>query len=87
VLAPQVALGDYLAAWRAGVSEDSSPPYSLLGTLHAVAGRCLFNPDQPHEYHLALVLACLGALKYENLSSVQKSLLYLTAAYWVKELI
>ncbi len=87
VLAPTVAPADYLAAWRAGIAEGSPPPYSLLETLHTIAGRCLFNPDQPHEYHLALVFACLGALKYENLSPAQKSLLYLTAAYWVNELI
>jgi hypothetical protein len=52
----------------------------LLDTVNGFAMKCLANPSQPREYHLALFLSCLGALKYRNLESHQKHLLYLTAA-------
>jgi hypothetical protein len=55
--------------------------HPLLMALHAIAGRCLFNTAQPREYHLALVMACLGALKFTNLQPYGKHLLYLTAAH------
>jgi hypothetical protein len=55
--------------------------YTLRHTLHAIASRCLFNPTQPREYDLALYMACLGALKFSNLDSHARHLLYLTAAY------
>lgn len=54
---------------------------SLLSTLHCIAGQCLFNPAQPHEYHLALFMACMGAIKYRNLNVYSRQLLVLTAAY------
>lgn len=53
----------------------------LLKTLHSIASRCLFNPEKSREFHLALFATCIGALKYRNLNSTQKHLLYLTAAY------
>jgi hypothetical protein len=56
-------------------------PFALLGKLQEVASRCLFNPSQPREFHLAFFLTCLGALKYTNLQPSQKHLLYLTAAH------
>jgi len=59
----------------------SATPHALLSTLHEIASRCLLNPSQPREYHLALYVACLGALKFPNLEPPQKRLLYLTAAY------
>jgi hypothetical protein len=46
-----------------------------------MARRCLFNPDRLREYQVALTLACLGALKFNNLDARQKHRLYLTAAY------
>lgn len=52
----------------------------LLNTVHGFALKCLANPSRPREYHLALYLSCLGALKYRNLEAHQKHLLYLTAA-------
>jgi len=52
----------------------------LIATLHSIASRCLFNPAHPREYQLALFMACLGGLKYTNLDTHQKHLLYLTAA-------
>jgi hypothetical protein len=54
--------------------------HPLQAAVRAMAERCLFNPARWREYHLALFLACLGALKYTNLSPLQKQRLYLTAA-------
>ncbi len=54
---------------------------ALLAALESIAARCLFNPADPSEYHLALFFSCLGALKYANLDRHQKQLLYLTAAW------
>ena len=59
---------------------EASAAHPLLTTLEAIAARCLFNPGQPREYHLALCLTCLGALKYANLDTYARYLLYLTAA-------
>ncbi|MBI3242972.1 MAG: phosphotransferase [Chloroflexi bacterium] len=76
VLAPQFAsVSDYAAQLRTGSL------HPLLSSLHSIAARCLFNPSQPREYQLALYLACLGALKFVNLNSHQKQVLYLTAAH------
>ncbi len=63
----------YLDLWQSGTDP-------LLNTIEQVAGRCLFDPARPREYHLALYLACLGALKYPNLDRPAKHCLYLTAA-------
>jgi hypothetical protein len=65
---------DFLAR----LERDDDP---LRGAVHAMARRCLFNPDRLREYQLALVLACLGSLKFNNLDSRQKHRLYLSAAY------
>jgi hypothetical protein len=53
----------------------------LLQTLAGLAGRCLYDREQPGEYQLALTLACLGALKFRNLDNRARHFLYLTAAY------
>jgi Ternary complex associated domain 9 len=53
----------------------------LLNAVEEIAGRCLFDPARPAEFHLALGLACLGALKFANLSPLSKHCLYLTAAF------
>ncbi len=60
--------------------QPESPPQPLLSALHAIAMRCLFNPNAAREYQLALCLACLGALKFTNLNPHQKQVLYLVAA-------
>ncbi len=74
VLARQVTSAErYLDGLRQGA-------YPLLNMLHEIAGRCLANPTQPREYTLALCVACLGALKYTNLTPYARHLLYLTAA-------
>ena len=93
VLAPQLLASDYLTLLGFVLSPNPQLPItnsqsltstrsvqSLLSTLHAITSRCLFNPSQPREYWLALYLACLGALKYANLSPHQRHCLYLTAA-------
>jgi hypothetical protein len=59
--------------------KDNSNP--LLAGMHAIAGRCLANPSQPSEYHLALAVTCLGMLKYPNLDAHARHLLYLTSAW------
>lgn len=75
ILAPQFSAQQYLELWQLEVGQ-----HPLLSALHAIAGRCLANPAQSREYYLALALACLGALKYPNLDSHARHLLYLTAA-------
>lgn len=52
----------------------------LLESIDRIATRCLFDPAKPREFHLAVYMACLGALKFENLSRHQKYYLYLAAA-------
>jgi hypothetical protein len=75
VISPATAAdADFLAQ----LERDDDP---LRNAVHAAARQCLFNPDQPREYQLALAVACLGALKFYNLDARQKQRLYLTAAY------
>jgi hypothetical protein len=75
IIASQVTTADeYLKMLRANA-------HPLLGTLNDIATRCLANPSQPREFSLALCLACLGALKFTNLSPWSRHLLYLTAAH------
>ena len=74
VLAPRAGSPrTFLELWQSGADP-------LVNALHAIASRCLFDPARPREYHLALYMACLGALKYANLSALAKYCLYLTAA-------
>jgi len=63
----------YLDLWQS----DADP---LLNALHGISGRCLFDPARPREYRQALYLACLGALKYQNLTPLARHCLYITAA-------
>ena len=80
ILAPRFAdPKDYLGHWQSG----SDP---LLQAVQSIAGRCLFDPARPREYHLAQYMACLGALKYQNLSTHAKHCLYLTAAALTEKL-
>jgi hypothetical protein len=77
ILTPQIETAeDYLALLR----EGGGP---LLTALEKIAGQCLFDIDNRREYHLALYMSCLGALKYGNLDERAKYRLYLTAAYLV----
>jgi hypothetical protein len=68
----------YIDVLRAG-------SHPLLGAVEALAARCLFDRDNPREYDLALALSCLGALKFLNLDAHQRHLLYLTAAWLLRE--
>ncbi|MEA5078467.1 MAG: phosphotransferase [Anaerolineaceae bacterium] len=52
----------------------------LLNAIERLAGQCQFNVGEKHEYRLALALACIGGLKYRNLSAQAKQALYLAAA-------
>jgi thiamine kinase-like enzyme len=63
------------------LAAPARPLAVLLKSLSRIAEKCLVNPAQPREFQRALCLACLGALKYQNLDFDQKHLLYLTAAY------
>lgn len=76
VLAPRVHSADEL---RAVLHAGDDP---LLATLHTLAGRCLFDPTQSREYHLALALACAGALKFGNLAPFAKRCLYEAAVHF-----
>jgi len=53
----------------------------LIHTTRTLAWRCLFNPLQRNEYWMALYMTTLGSLKFTNLTSHQRHLLYLTAAH------
>lgn len=76
VIAPLSAdLAAYLAELQSGIQP-------LLAAVEQEARRCLFNPADVREYHLGLYLACLGALKFNNLSQPARRLLYLTAAFY-----
>jgi len=63
------------------ISDDSMRVGALIAAARDMAHQCLFNPLQPREYWLALYMACLGALKFTNLDTHQRHLLYLTAAH------
>jgi hypothetical protein len=81
VIAPQVASPQAFLELLARGDESAHPElYALLAAVREIAARCLFNPSRPDEYHLAALLASLGALKYANLEPFQKHLLYLNAA-------
>ncbi len=81
VIAPHINTpGDYLSLLQSADDARRDPYYALRFTLQSIASRCLFNPTQPREYDLALFMACLGALKFNNLNPQAKQLLFLSAA-------
>jgi Ser/Thr protein kinase RdoA (MazF antagonist) len=85
IIAPKVDNpAHYLAILRGTCLPQYQELASLLAALEEIANRCLFNPSQPGEYRSALILTCLGALKFNNLSPFAKHLLYLTAAEFVQ---
>jgi hypothetical protein len=87
VIAPKTASAEgYLAALQGKPPRALAPYYALRDKVYEIASRCLFDPAQPREYHLASYLSCLGALKYPNLKAHQKHLLYLTAAHQAQSL-
>ena len=96
VAAQPITPAEHLAALRTiypktadGTSQGNMPSvkvYGLLVRLEQIAGRCLFNPSQGREFRLALTLACLGTLKFANLTAGQKQLAYLAAAQLAQEL-
>jgi hypothetical protein len=89
ILAPQLKpAAAFLKFW--GEAASARPPasslHALVSTLHGLAARCLVDAAQPREYHLALCLACLGALKHANLDLHQRHCLYLAAAHLARDL-
>jgi hypothetical protein len=66
-------------AYLAALAEQRDP---LLEKVERISLSLQFNPGKPDEYRLALILSCLGALKYQNLPPRAKEFLYLTAAYY-----
>lgn len=72
--------------WEYPTAPQSDSFLGLLQSLHNIASRCLFNPTNPREYYLALITACLGALKYKNLNENARQMLYLTAAFVMSKL-
>lgn len=51
----------------------------LLNAIDEIALRCLFNPAIRREFYLTWFVSCMGTLKYPNLNSHAKELLFLTA--------
>jgi hypothetical protein len=87
IMAPHItSTQEYLDILRDPYNSQFSSLYSLRDAMQKIASRCLFNPSQPREYLLASALACLGALKFTNLDQHAKHLLYLSAAYTLREL-
>jgi hypothetical protein len=87
VIAPQLPSPDsYLAILEGDQRSPFAHLLPLVDALREIAARCLFDSSQQREYHLALYMSCLGALKYRNLEGDQKHLLYLTAAKLAQEL-
>jgi len=76
----QTGNDSHLRADRQPLMPKSSGLLSLIETVRSFAIKCLANPSRPREYHLALYVSCLGALKYRNLDTHQKHLLLITAA-------
>jgi hypothetical protein len=77
ILAPQIPEPAELIALLQAPSGDLG---ALLQAVEDMAARCLFNPANPHEWELARRLACLGALKYNNLNQQQRDYLYLAGS-------
>lgn len=72
---------------EAGTHTDlAAGRHPLQVTIREMVARCLFDPSRPREYQLALLLTCLGGLKFVNLDRAQKRRLYLTAAALVQAL-
>ena len=79
------------------LAEGAASPEAYLGALQSsgdplwqavqeVGQRCLFNPSHLREMDVAQYLACLGALKFSNLSEHARHCLYLTAGEISKRL-
>jgi hypothetical protein len=65
---------------RSFINRFSEGRLPLCSALDQIAAHCLFNNNKPREYVLACYFACLGAMKYQNLSNNAKHSLYLAAA-------
>lgn len=72
--------GEYLQVLRDPTHSNHQYLCELLQTLFQIANQLSFNPSKPAEFQISFALACLGALKYLNLTPHAKHLLLLTAA-------
>jgi hypothetical protein len=73
VISPMVASDrDFLALLEPGAQP-------LLAALRGITSQCLFDPTAPREYELALLMACVGSLKYSNLEEGARRRLWLAA--------
>ncbi|HRF47911.1 MAG TPA: phosphotransferase, partial [Anaerolineales bacterium] len=66
----------FLTAWR----QQRADPTTLAGTLFALPARLRPDAATASEYELCLLVACLGALKHDNLDALARACLYLAAA-------
>ncbi len=81
VLAVQIqSTEDYLLFIQGNPPSSFVALYSVYEVLQNIALRCLANPSQPREWHLARFFALIGALKYANIDDHARHCLYLTAA-------
>jgi hypothetical protein len=77
VLAPTAGEpGHFLAAWR----RERHDPATLTGALFAIPHRLRSDAQTADEFELCLLVACLGALKHDNLDAQARECLYLAAA-------
>ncbi len=77
VLAPTAGeSAPFLAAWR----RDQVDAQTLTGALFAIPQRLRSDAQTIGEFELCLLVACLGALKHDNLDAQARACLYLAAA-------
>ena len=71
------------------LESNALPPFEdlqlILHALQQISAQLLFNPSNPSEYQISRALACLGALKYRNISNHSRHFLYLAAAYYLNQ--
>jgi hypothetical protein len=83
VIAPQVPTArDFLDLYAGEPAPEHRRLRALLDVLQSIMDRCLTNPSDLREAHLARTLACLGALKFANLDDRARHNLYLAAAHY-----
>ncbi|MBL8096520.1 MAG: phosphotransferase [Anaerolineales bacterium] len=77
VLAPAAGeAAPFLEAWR----RDQVDAQTLTGALFAIPQRLRSDAQTTGEFELCLLVACLGALKHDNLDAQARACLYLAAA-------
>ncbi|HKZ55128.1 MAG TPA: phosphotransferase [Anaerolineales bacterium] len=82
---------DQVGAGQAGHEGVVGDAVRLLEAVRRLAGRCLYDPAEPREFHRALSIAYLGALKFANLDELPsaplpKALAFAGAAHLLEQL-